>query len=288
MDRAVSISGGARRGSPIIRQPFSNHNGGHLAFGPDGYLYIGLGDGGSGNDPDHRAQNPNTLLGKFLRIDVNVPDSHPSGYEVPADNPYLDGIPIGALPEIWSIGLRNPWRYSLRRSSSRRNWRAPHRRRRAGSLGRGELRAANRGGRNYGWRNREGAHANVGSLAPAYQPLIDPIHEYAHSQGQSITGGFVYRGRALGATFTGRYFFADFITRRVWSIGLAVNGATGEATASGLQEHTAALGGSAVVGNVSSFGIDVGGELYIVSYDLGRILRLIAAPPTPTTLRIIR
>ena len=146
----------------------------------------------------------------------------------------------------------------------------------------------NRGARTYGWRNREGAHPNVGSLAPAFQPLTDPIHEYPHSQGQSITGGFVYRGRALGSAFVGRYFFGDFITRRVWSLALSVNGATGEATASGVVEHTAALGGSSQVGNVSSFGVDADGELYIVSYDQGRILRLIAPPPTPSTLRIIR
>ena len=97
----------------MIEQPFSNHNGGHLAFGPDGYLYIGLGDGGSGNDPDHRAQDPATLLGKMLRIDVSVPDDHPNGYVVPADNPFVDGTPVSARPEIWSFGWRNPWRYSF-------------------------------------------------------------------------------------------------------------------------------------------------------------------------------
>src|SRR5688572_7139196 len=99
--------------SPVIAQPFSNHNGGHLGFGPDGYLYIGLGDGGSGNDPQHLAQNPSSLLGKFLRIDVNVPDTHPAGYDVPPDNPFVGGARIAARPEIWSFGLRNPWRYSF-------------------------------------------------------------------------------------------------------------------------------------------------------------------------------
>src|SRR5688500_10367878 len=99
--------------SPTIPQPFSNHNGGHLAFGPDGFLYVGLGDGGSGNDPQHLAQNPSSLLGKMLRIDVNVPDDHPTGYVVPADNPFVRGTPVAARPEIWSFGLRNPWRYSF-------------------------------------------------------------------------------------------------------------------------------------------------------------------------------
>lgn len=273
---------------PVIRQPFSNHNGGHLLFGPDGYLYIGLGDGGSGDDPQHRAQNPNALLGKFLRIDTNVPDDHPNGYVIPPDNPFLDGSPIAALPEIWSVGVRNPWRYSFDDPA------------RGGTgalifadVGQGaweevNYEPANRGARNYGWRNREGAHPNVGSLPPAFQPLTDPIHEYPHAQGQSITGGFVYRGRALGAAFVGRYFFGDFITRRVWSLALTINDATGEATATAVVEHTASLGGSSQIGNVSSFAVDADGELYIVSYDQGRILRLIAPPPTPTTLRIIR
>ena len=140
----------------VIRQPFANHNGGNLVFGPDGYLYIGLGDGGNGNDPQNHAQNPNSLLGKMLRIDVNVPDSHPTGYTIPPDNPFLRGQPVPALPEIWSIGLRNPWRYSFDDPA------------RGGT---GALIIAdvgqnaweeinyeprNRGGRNYGWRNREG------------------------------------------------------------------------------------------------------------------------------------
>ena len=272
---------------PVIVQPFANHNGGHLAFGPDGYLYVGLGDGGSADDPQHHAQNPSSRLGKFLRIDVNVGEDHPAGYVVPPDNPFLDGAPVAALPEIWSMGVRNPWRYSFDDPSRGGTGALVF-----GDVGQGSWEEVNyepplRGGRNYGWRNREGAHPHVGTRPPAYQPLVDPIHEYSHSQGQSITGGFVYRGRALGAAFTGRYFFADFITRRVWSVALTVAGA-GEATAGGVQEHTAALGGAGAVGNVSAMGIDADGELYIVSYDQGRILRLIGPPPTPTTLRIIR
>src|SRR5260221_8167894 len=98
-------------GQTVVVQPYSNHNGGNLVFGPDGFLYIGLGDGGSGNDPENRAQDPTTLLGKMLRIDVNVPDGDPAGYRVPADNPFVNGSPIAALGEIWAFGLRNPWRY---------------------------------------------------------------------------------------------------------------------------------------------------------------------------------
>jgi glucose/arabinose dehydrogenase len=270
-----------------VAQPFSNHNGGNLVFGPDGFLYIGLGDGGSGDDPDHRAQNPASLLGKMLRIDVNLPESHPVGYVVPAGNPFVSGA-MGARPEIWSFGLRNPWRYSFDDPS----------RGGTGALVLADVgqnaweevdyEPAGRGGRNYGWRNREGAHANVGSRPPAYLPLTDPIHEYDHSTGQSITGGFVYRGSALGSSWRGRYFFADFVTSRVWSIALSIS-PIGEATAFDLREHTADLGGAGQLTNISAFGLDADAELYIVSYGRGVILRLSAGtPPIPTGLRIIR
>jgi glucose/arabinose dehydrogenase len=271
---------------PFIEQPFANHNGGHLVFGPDGYLYIGLGDGGSGDDPEHRAQTPGTVLGKMLRVDVNVADSHPAGYVVPADNPFAGGAG-GTRPEIWSFGLRNPWRYSFDAGSGALI---------IGDVGQGsweevdyEPRGA--GGRNYGWRNREGAHNNVTSRPPAFQPLRDPIHEYDHSIGSSITGGVVYRGSSLGAAHQGRYFFGDFISSRVWSIGLTINPATGEATASARTEHTAELGGTSELAGVASFGVDADNELYIVSYSRGAILRVIGIgtpPATPTGLRIIR
>ena len=274
----------------FIAQPFANHNGGHLIFGPDGYLYVGLGDGGAGDDPDHRAQNPSELLGKMLRIDVNVADSHASGYQIPPDNPFVSGGPVSARPEIWAFGLRNPWRYNfddpvrggtgalLIADVGQDSWEEI------------DYQPPNRGGRNYGWRNREGAHANVTSRPAAYQPLIDPIFEYDRATGQSITGGYVYRGRALGSEFSGRYFFADYVARRVWSVALNIDG-QGEARASGLVEHTADLGGSSALGNISSFGIDADGELYIVSLSRGEIISLAGAlspPPTPTGVRVIR
>src|SRR5205814_982805 len=280
---------GGAGGPAVIVQPFANHNGGNLAFGPDGYLYIGLGDGGSSNDPDHRAQNPSELLGKMLRIDVNVPDTHATGYQIPADNPFAAGRgPVPARPEIWAFGLRNPWRYSFDDP---------------GRGGTGALIIADvgqssfeeidyeprgRGGRNYGWRNREGAHDNVTSLPPAYLPLTDPIFDYGRSTGQSITGGFVYRGRALGPAYQGRYFFGDYVAGRVFSLALAIDPATGEATASNLIDHTGELGN---IGNVSSFGIDADGELYVVSYSLGSILQIMGpptAPAPPTGLRVVR
>ena len=269
-------------------QPFANHNGGHLAFGPDGYLYIGLGDGGNGNDPQHRAQDPASLLGKFLRIDVNVSESDPAGYRVPADNPFVNGVPVAARPEIWSFGLRNPWRFSFDDPALGGTGAMV-----IGDVGQNsweeidyEPRA--RGGRNYGWRNREGAHPNVQSLPTAYQPLIDPIHEYGRSLGGSVTGGYVYRGRALGARFRGRYFLADYVSGRVWSLALAINGSTGEATASDVQDHTTDLGGPGVLGNISSFATDANGELYVVSHSLGAIVQMVGPPPAPTNFRIIR
>lgn len=273
-------------GRRFLQQPFANHNGGTLAFGPDGYLYIALGDGGSGNDPDHRAQNPAVLLGKMLRLDVRVPDSDPEGYDVPADNPFLDGVPVPALPEIWSFGWRNPWKFSF--DDPARGGTGALLVADVGQAGWEEVNyePANRGGRNYGWRNREGAHAHVGSRAPAFLPLTDPIAEYPRAQGQAITGGYVYRGRALGTEYLGRYFFADFVFGRVWSVALSI-ASDGEALASDLQEHTGALGDSSALGQISAFGVDAAGELYIVSHNRGEIIEIGSTlpplPPDPVT-----
>jgi glucose/arabinose dehydrogenase len=276
-------------GLGFIRQPFANHTGGHLAFGPDGFLYIGLGDGGSGDDPEHRAQNPAELLGKMLRIDVSVPDTHAAGYEVPADNPFVNTP--GARREIWDVGLRNPWRYTFDDPSRGGSGGLV-----IGDVGQNRVEEIDyeprgRGGRNYGWRNREGAHDYITSRPPAFTPLVDPVFEYDHSVGASITGGYVYRGSALGTEYQGRYFFADFIRGRVWSIGLTIDPASAEGRASGLIEHTSDLGGTTQLGNVSSFGVDADGELFVVSYSRGMIFRLagpVTAPPTPLNPRIVR
>jgi len=276
-------------GLAFIRQPFANHNGGHLAFGPDGFLYVGLGDGGSGDDPDHRAQDRAELLGKMLRIDVNVPDSHPAGYEVPADNPFVS-VPA-TRREIWDFGLRNPWRYTFD-DPSRGGTGALI----IGDVGQNRIEEIDyeprgRGGRNYGWRNREGAHDYVTSRPPAFTPLIDPLFEYDHSVGASITGGYVYRGTGLGIEYQGRYFFADFVRGRIWSIAITIDPGTGEGRASGLLEHTSELGGTGQLGSVSSFGIDADGELYIVSHSRGIIFKLagpLTTPPVPQNPRIVR
>jgi glucose/arabinose dehydrogenase len=282
---------GSASGPAFIAQPFSNHNGGNLVFGPDGYLYIGLGDGGSGGDPDPRAQNPQELLGKMLRLDVSVPDSNASGYQVPADNPFVGGVPIAARPEIWSFGLRNPWRYSF--DDPARGGTAALV---IGDVGQNvweevDYEPRGRGGRNYGWRLREGAHDYDRSRPPAFTPLVEPIHEYNHSDGNAITGGYVYRGSLLPASFRGRYFFADYGGGRIWSLGLTIDPATGEARAADLIEHTAELRAASPFGSVSSFGVDADGELYICDYFNGRILKIIgppAAPAAPTGLRIVR
>ena len=261
----------------VIVQPFDNHNGGHLAFGPDGYLYIGLGDGGSGGDPFNNAQNPRSLLGKMLRIDVNVPDDDPRGYRIPEDNPFVAANPLSALPEIWAFGLRNPWRYSFDDMT----------RGGTGALVIGDVGQNSReeidweprasGGRNYGWRLREGTLAFDARTPAAFLPLREPIHDYPRNIGQSVTGGFVYRGAALPAMFNGRYFYADFVSGRVFSLGINL-GAGQEARAVDLLEVTGLLGGAGELGMISSFAVDADAELYIVSYSRGRILKIVPNP----------
>lgn len=261
-------------GRRFIEQPFSNHNGGHLAFGPDGCLYIGLGDGGSGGDPLNHAQNPNSLLGKMLRIDVRVPDDDPRGYRVPDDNPFVDGDPVAAITEIWAFGLRNPWRYSFD------DWTLGG----TGALIIGDVGQSGReevdweprgaGGRNYGWRLREGRNPFDARQPAAFLPLRDPTYEYPRSDGQSITGGVVYRGAALPAMFNGRYFFADYVAGRVYSIGMSLDEAQ-DATAVDTIEMTQMLGGTQELGLISAFGTDASGEMYVVSYSRGRILKIV-------------
>ena len=261
-------------GRRYIEQPFANHNGGHLAFGPDTYLYIGMGDGGSGGDPLNHAQNPNTLLGKMLRLDVSVPDSDPRGYRIPEDNPFLDRQPIAALGEIWAFGLRNPWRYSF--DDWTRGGTAALVIADVGQNAREEVNWEPRGagGRNYGWRLREGRLAYDARTPPAFQPLSEPIHDYPRSDGMSITGGFVYRGAALDAMFNGRYFFADFVAGRVYTIGLALDEHQ-EARAVDLLELTDLLGGANELGMISAFGVDAEAELYVVGYSRGRIFKIV-------------
>jgi glucose/arabinose dehydrogenase len=274
-----------------IAQPFSNHNGGHLAFGPEGHLYIGLGDGGSGGDPMNLAQDPRTLLGKMLRIDVRVPDDDPRGYRVPADNPFADGTSLAALAEIWAVGLRNPWRYSFddwTRGGTSALVVAD-----VGQNAREEINfePVGRGGRNYGWRLREGRLPYDNRTAAALLPLTEPIHDYGRSQGASITGGLVYRGAALDPGFQGRYFYADFISGRVFSIGLHLDD-TGEAGAADEREHTLALGARETLGMVSTFGQDHDGEMLLANYSAGTVIRIApdfsVVPPAPYVSAVVQ
>lgn len=232
-------------------QPFSNHNGGQIVFGPDGYLYVGLGDGGSGGDPQGNGQSLGTFLGKLLRLDV----SGDAGYAVPPSNPFVDRD--GARDEIWAYGLRNPWRFSFDRET-------------------GDLYIADVGqdayeevnfvaagtgaGLNYGWKIMEGLHCYEASDCDQ-AGLTLPVIEYPHGPqwGTSITGGYVYRGSDVPA-LQGSYVFADFVSGRVWSAGAEGGWAPKPLFETGF--------------NVSTFGEDAAGELYVAAYDSGMIYRV--------------
>ena len=232
-----------------VSQPFPNHNGGSLAFGPDGYLYIGLGDGGSGGDPHGHGQSRETLLGKILRIDVD----HGDPYTVPADNPFATG---GGSPEIWAYGLRNPWRFSFDRLTGDFY---------IADVGQDNyeeidyLPAGTPGGTNFGWNFKEGLHPYKGST-PAGVNLQDPVIEYDHNQGCSVTGGYVYRGVNLPA-WIGVYLYGDYCSGKVWG---ALRNPDGTWQDSLLFETGF---------NISSFGEDQAGEVYLVDYQ-GSIYRL--------------
>jgi len=264
-------------GRRFIEQPYANHNGGHLAFGPDGFLYIGLGDGGSANDPENRAQSPGTLLGKMLRVDVAVPADHTRGYQVPADNPFVERGDV--LAEIWALGYRNPWRYSFDDLGAESTGALI-----VGDVGQNareeiDHEPAGAGGRNYGWRHREGSIATPG-VPPGrveFAPLVEPVFDYGRGRGQAVTGGFVYRGSLLPSRYQGRYFFGDYGSGRVWSLGFAVNPESGEATLVDEIEHTDELGGSRP--GLSSFGRDAAGELYVVTVG-GDIYRIVSDDPS--------
>jgi glucose/arabinose dehydrogenase len=199
------------------KQPFANHNGGALAFGPDGDLYISLGDGGSGGDPQGNGQKLTTLLAKILRIDVSD-SATDRPYAIPSDNPYADGA-NGAKPEIWLTGLRNPWRMSFDRATGDL-W--------IGDVGQNAWeeidvqRAGVPGGTNFGWNRMEGSHCYQPSSGCEDPALTLPVTDYGHDQGCTVIGGDVYRGTAQPA-LTGGYVFADYCTGLVWAIDPATN-----------------------------------------------------------------
>ena len=188
-------------------QPFPNHNGGSIAFGPDGFLYIGLGDGGSRNDPFDNAQNLSVLLGKILRIDIDQPGAE-TAYAVPPDNPFVDMD--GARPEIWAYGFRNPWQLTFDNQTGAL-WMAD-----VGQDLQEEINLVKKGG-NYGWRRREGSYP-LGNISSDV-PVIDPLWEYDHQVGKSITGGPVVRGSTI-PELEGRYLYGDFVSGRMWALGV--------------------------------------------------------------------
>lgn len=257
----------------FMDQPFSNHNGGTLKFGPlDGYLYIGMGDGGSANDPGNRAQTlTGMLMGKMLRLDVNgddFPVDPNRNYRIPPTNPFVG---ITGDDEIWSYGWRNPWKWSFDQPALLGTGGML-----VGDVGQGQREEVDyepplSGGRNYGWRVYEGnLLTGLGGGTP---PYVFPIHEYSHSLGFSITGGQVYRGLLLG-DFFGRYFFADYVTARIWSCLLVIDPITGEGSATNVVEHTADI---AAGSQISSIDIDSNGEIYFMDHrsgTAGRIVRL--------------
>lgn len=252
-------------------QPYSNHNAGWMDFGPDGYLYIAAGDGGSGFDPGNRAQSLTTLLGKILRIDVDGTDGVTGLYGIPADNPFVD-IP-NARHEIWAYGLRNPWRCSFDRETGDLY---------IGDVGQGQMEeidfqpAESIGGENYGWRIMEGTLCNDNSLAGGNPPcndpsLVNPIYEYPHPVGFSVIGGYAYRGKAIG-DLQGTYFFADYATVRIWSLRYDGNDLTD------FRDRTAELDPNPfIVGFISSFGQDEDGELYLLDMSDGEVYKIVSA-----------
>jgi glucose/arabinose dehydrogenase len=245
----------------ILRQeqPFANHNGGSLVFGPDNYLYIGFGDGGSQGDPNGNGQNLGTWLGKILRIEVDpeqVPEGQP--YGIPEDNPFIDTE--GALPEIWAYGVRNPWRFSFDRETGD-FW--------LGDVGGGQLEEvdhvanADAGGQNFGWNIMEGTSC-YRSDGCDEAGLTLPVFEYTHDFGCSITGGYVYRGEAM-PDLAATYFFADYCSGMLWGGGQDASGAW--VMSDPIETDL----------SISSFGENDAGEVYLTDLSGGGVYRL--APP---------
>lgn len=232
-------------------QPHNNHNGGQVSFGPDGFLYIAVGDGGSGGDPHGNGQNRSTLLGSILRIDVDNQENG-KAYSIPADNPFANNG-SGYREEIYAYGLRNPWRFSFDPVDGKL-W--------AGDVGQNafeEIDIIDKGG-NYGWNTMEAKHCFEPSSGCNASGLAMPVWEYGRGEGVSITGGFVYRGPTL-PSLTGKYIYADYGSRRIWA--LDYSGVGNPANHLMLQPDF----------NISSFGTDRDNELYICAFD-GKIYRL--------------
>ncbi|MBZ0303982.1 MAG: PQQ-dependent sugar dehydrogenase [Anaerolineae bacterium] len=235
-------------------QPYPNHNGGQIAFGPDGYLYIALGDGGSAGDPQNNAQNPSVLLGKILRIDVD----NGSPYAIPDDNP-INTVNPNLAPEVWAWGLRNPYRFSFDQATGNLY---------IADVGQNQWEeinfqpAGSPGGQNYGWRVFEGNHPYSGEADPG--GTVAPVAEYSHSNGCSVTGGYVYRGDSLPA-MQGVYLYGDWCSGNIWAL---------YPDAQATWQNVDFMSGTGMA--ISAFGQDEAGEMYVADYG-GRILKLTAS-----------
>jgi glucose/arabinose dehydrogenase len=237
-----------------VDQPFDNHNAGQLAFGPDGFLYFGLGDGGNGGDPLGNGQNLATLLGKMMRIDVDHADPGLQ-YAVPPDNPFVGNAAV--RPEIWAYGFRNPWRFSFERGTGRQFCAD------VGQSSFEEVDLVQKGG-NFGWNVMEGAHCFNPPSGCDTSGKILPIAEYDHSEGSAIIGGYVYKGTEIPA-LTDLYIFGDLSSQTMWYLREAPPGTFTRTTL--LSQFGFAI---------SAFGQDTPGEIYVVDYSFGRVLKLVA------------
>lgn len=280
MDNGMTLSAASEEKLFTIEQPYNNHNGGAISFGPDGYLYLGLGDGGSGGDPLNAGQRLNTNLGKFIRLDVNVPAAQK--YAIPPTNPYAaDNTPCNLTSpahtagtnvrcaEIYALGFRNPWRWSFDPVSGEL-W--------VGDVGQGAWEEVDRVvlGGNYGWKFREGAHCYSPSTNCPTAGLIDPVVEYDRSNGYSITGGFTYRGSRI-PTLVGKFVFGDYGSGRIWSV------------------EPDGMGGSMMSllvdtnFSIASFGQLNDGEVYALDIASGQVHQLVPSgmPPADTFPRLL-
>ena len=246
-----------------VKQPYANHNGGCLQFGPDGMLYIGMGDGGSGGDPGNRAQSRTTMLGKMLRIDAEgAAKAGLAGYRIPANNPYdyRTAIRLGWRPEIWQLGLRNPWRFSFDRATGDQY---------TGDVGQDaweevDFTAKAKGGQNFGWHLWEGNHPYPAGAKPSRVGFTFPVVEVAHPDAEALIGGYVYRGTARPA-WQGTYFYADEVVGgKLW----------------GLRRDTSGVWRTSLLAStghaISSFGQDQNGELYLTDLADGTLYRMTA------------
>jgi glucose/arabinose dehydrogenase len=260
-DGGLTLNTGSEQVLLSIAQPATNHNGGQIAFGADGYLYAGWGDGGGAGDPQNNAQNTTNLFGAITRIDV---DSVVAPYGIPGDNPFAgnplcsQGVGVADCPEIFAWGFRNPWRWSFD-SLNGNLW--------VGDVGQGDWEEIDHVeiSMNYGWNIREGANCYPPGTTNCATNFVDPITEYSHSLGNSVTGGYVYRGMDI-ANLQGMYVYGDFGSGRIWSVPAnSMQGAVGD--------ELLDTGYS-----IASFAEDMDGELYLFDYGVGAIYKIVAAP----------